>query len=315
MTPLVSILIPCYNAVPWLASTLDSALAQTHPHTEIILVDDGSTDDSLAVARRYESRGVRVVTQLNAGASATRNHALRLANGDFIQFLDADDLLAPDKIARQLALLSLRETGVLLSGAWGRFCDDPVRAEFRSEVLCANFTPTEFMITKFSAHAMIHPGAWLVPRALIDAAGPWDERLSLDDDGEYFTRVVLSARSVRYCPTARSYYRSGSVRSLSHSRSDRAWTSQFLSLDLSINHLLALTDSAQARQAAADALQRLILEAYPRVPFLRAQAHARVAELGGSALRYEAGPRFHWVARVLGWKTAKRLRDRFGRVT
>ena len=72
MSPLVSILIPCYNAAPWLAATLDSALAQTHPRTEIIVVDDGSSDHSLAIARTFEPHGVRVVTQPNAGASAAR---------------------------------------------------------------------------------------------------------------------------------------------------------------------------------------------------------------------------------------------------
>ena len=75
MSPLVSILIPCSNAAPWLAATLASALAQTHPRTEIIIVDDGSSDHSLAIARTFEPHGVRVVTQPNAGASAARNHA------------------------------------------------------------------------------------------------------------------------------------------------------------------------------------------------------------------------------------------------
>jgi glycosyltransferase involved in cell wall biosynthesis len=77
MSPLVSILIPCSNAAPWLAATLASALAQTHPRTEIIIVDDGSSDHSLAIARTFEPHGVRVVTQPNAGASAARNHARR----------------------------------------------------------------------------------------------------------------------------------------------------------------------------------------------------------------------------------------------
>src|SRR4051812_14036077 len=91
--PLVSILIPCRNAEPWLAATLESALAQTHPATEIILVDDGSTDGSLELAHSFAARGVRIATQANAGASAARNHAFRESRGEFIQFLDADDLI------------------------------------------------------------------------------------------------------------------------------------------------------------------------------------------------------------------------------
>ena len=103
MTELVSILIPAYNASRWLTECVESALAQTWAHKEIIIVDDGSKDDTLAVARRYESRAVKVVTQANTGAPEARNHALRLAQGDYIQWLDADDVLHPQKIKLQLA--------------------------------------------------------------------------------------------------------------------------------------------------------------------------------------------------------------------
>ena len=101
--PFVSILIPCHNAAPWLATTLESALAQSWPHREIILVDDGSTDGSLALAQTFAGRGVRVFAQPNSGASAARNHAIRESHGDFLQFLDADDLISPGKLAAQLA--------------------------------------------------------------------------------------------------------------------------------------------------------------------------------------------------------------------
>ena len=98
MTELVSILIPAYNAERWLGATIESALAQTWPAKEIIVVDDGSTDRTLAVARGFGDRGVQVITQANRGAAAARNTALRAARGAWIQFLDADDLLNPRKI-------------------------------------------------------------------------------------------------------------------------------------------------------------------------------------------------------------------------
>src|SRR5438874_6764230 len=101
MEPLVSILIPAYNAERWIADTIRSALAQTWPRTEIIIVDDGSKDETLSVARQFEAKNVSVVAQQNQGAAAARNHAFSLCQGDYIQWLDADDLLAPDKIARQ----------------------------------------------------------------------------------------------------------------------------------------------------------------------------------------------------------------------
>src|SRR5258705_7741413 len=102
MKALVSILIPAYNAEAWLAGTLRSAIAQTWERKEIIVIDDGSIDQTLAIARRFESDGVLVLTQKNQGAAAARNKAFSLSQGDYIQWLDADDLLASDKIARQM---------------------------------------------------------------------------------------------------------------------------------------------------------------------------------------------------------------------
>ena len=100
MKPLVSILIPAYNAEEWITDTLRCAIAQTWEPKQIIVVDDGSTDRTLAIARQFESDQFRVVTQKNQGAAATRNQALSLCRGDYIQYLDADDLIAPDKISR-----------------------------------------------------------------------------------------------------------------------------------------------------------------------------------------------------------------------
>src|SRR5437588_1977285 len=99
MSDLVSILIPAYNAERWIRQSILSAINQTWDRKEIIVVDDGSTDLTLSVAKSLESKSVKVVTQINAGACKARNKALSLAQGDFIQWLDADDLLHPEKIA------------------------------------------------------------------------------------------------------------------------------------------------------------------------------------------------------------------------
>jgi len=103
MQPLVSILIPAYNAERSIADTIRSARAQTWPRKEIIIVDEGSHDRTLEIARQLAAPNVSVVTQQNQGAAAARNKAFELCLGDYIQWLDADDLLSPDKIAKQLA--------------------------------------------------------------------------------------------------------------------------------------------------------------------------------------------------------------------
>ena len=100
--PAVSVVVPCFNAAPFLRESVGSALAQTRPPLEVIVVDDGSTDDSAAVASAMGA-SVRVIRQDNRGESAARNRAIDAARGDWIAFLDADDVWRPTKLERQVA--------------------------------------------------------------------------------------------------------------------------------------------------------------------------------------------------------------------
>lgn len=307
MTPLVSILIPAFNASRWIDETLSSALAQTHPRVEIIVVDDGSHDATLAQARGYEGRGVRVVSQPNAGAAAARNHALRLARGEFIQFLDADDLLAPDKIERQLRALAEAPPDALAGCEWGRFTDDPAAAVFNPESVYGAMTGVEFLQLHYETGSMMQPGGWLAPRTLLDRAGPWDETLSLNDDGEYFARVMLAASRLVFTPGARCFYRAAAG-SLSRRRDLRALESLHRSVELTTRHLLAADTSPRSRAAVAYAWKWTAFELYPGSPSLSRDAWNRCLALGGSERPFPGGPRFQLLARVLGWRLAARMR-------
>lgn len=110
--PLVSILIPCYNAGRFVGEAIESALGQTHPHVEVIVIDDGSTDNSREVIASFGNR-IQYDLGPNRGACAARNRALTLSRGKFIQFLDADDRLMPEKIERQLPMLLADEADLI----------------------------------------------------------------------------------------------------------------------------------------------------------------------------------------------------------
>src|SRR5947208_2592225 len=105
MSTLVSILIPCYNAERWIAQAIESALAQTWPEKEVVVVDDGSTDGSLDVIKQFDGR-IRWETGPNRGGNMARNRLRELAGGDWLQYLDADDYLLPDKIDDQMRFLA-----------------------------------------------------------------------------------------------------------------------------------------------------------------------------------------------------------------
>ena len=313
--PRVSILVPCYNAAPFLHSTLESALAQTDAGAiEVIVVDDGSRDDSLAIARRFEPRGVRVIAQTNHGASAARNAAFAASRGEFIQFLDADDLLAPGKIAAQLARAAREPSGTIFTGRWGRFTDDPAHAAFHdANPLFADLAPRDYLVRYGSHDCMMHPAAWLLPRAIVESAGPWDERLSLNDDGEFFARIVTACEHVAYCTDAVSLYRSALPTSLSAQRSRKHLESAHLALQLIVDEMTLLEDSAAMRAAAADLAQRFAYDYYPAAPDLVADAENLARSLGGSTLRPLGGLGFALLRRVVGWKLARRAQVALGK--
>jgi len=307
INPLVSIVIPAFNVEAWLAETLESALAQTWQNTEIIIVDDGSTDNTLAVAKTFASSKVKVISQENKGQSAAENRALQEAQGDFIEYLDADDLLAPDKIERQIHLLGDSNSEFVASGEWARFYQSPEEALFISQPLWVDMSPIEWLICAWEGHYMMHGAAWLVPRHIAERAGCWNEKLSLINDFDYFSRILLVSQGVKFCQGARTYYRSGNTNSLSGSKSRKAWESAFLSLELGTNNLLDKEDSLRTRHACTTVFQRFIYEVYPDVPDLQEKAEAKVKQFGGSDLKPSGGPMFQLWSSLVGWKQAKRI--------
>jgi glycosyltransferase involved in cell wall biosynthesis len=306
MASTVSIIIPCKNAAVWLADAIESCLRQTWRDLDIIVVDNGSTDASLAVARGYQPRAVTVLECSRPGASAARNAGLAQARGDFIQFLDADDVLDHDKIHIQMARLAGGVPSSVASGAWAGFRRVPEDAVFSAEPVWRDLSPTEFLISSWQGGGMMPNFAWLTPRAVIEKAGPWNESLSVNDDGEFFTRVTLASSGILFCPDARGYYRSTAAVTLSRRRECAALASALEAIALSSKSLLRRCASREAMSACATNYQRFAFYAYPDAPDLVAAAERRVRELGGSNLPVPGGRAFQVVARRLGWKVAKR---------
>jgi glycosyltransferase involved in cell wall biosynthesis len=308
MKPLVSILIPAYNAEPWIADTIRSALRQDWPRKEIIVVDDGSTDKTLALARQFAGAEVAVLTQDNSGAAKARNRAFSLCQGDYIQWLDADDLLASDKISRQMAAVEkCVDRRTLFSSEWGWFMHRPRLTRFEYTPLWTNLSPVDWLWRKLGQNLHMQPATWLASRELTRAAGPWDERLSLDDDGEYFCRVVLASHGTWFVPGAKTYYRMSGPGSLSNvDCSDKKLESLWLSMQLHIGYLRSLEDSARTRAACAAYLGNWLDYFYPARPdiILRAQ---RLAALFGGRLDFpSARPKYRWIEKLCGRRTASR---------
>lgn len=216
--PLISIIMPVFNAERFLSEAIHSALQQTWPTKQLIIVDDGSTDSSLSIARKFESENVLVISVPNGGAARARNIGFQYSTGDFIQYLDADDLMKEDKMELQMKRLLAESDSqsTICAGQWLRFGKDltdifgGVGPGPQAE---KDMSPVDWLLLRPYNLMTVH--AWLTPRKLIEEAGPWNETMTLDDDGEFFIRVVSKASKVIFCPGVISFYRTSSEDSLS----------------------------------------------------------------------------------------------------
>jgi glycosyltransferase involved in cell wall biosynthesis len=309
MYPLVSILIPAYNSEKWIRATIQSALAQTWPRKEIIIIDDGSSDTTFKIAKQFESKSVKVLTQSNNGSCAARNRALSVSQGDFIQWLDSDDLLAPDKIELQLRNSDKNpQSRVLHSSAWGNFYFRLKRAKFNPNPLWQNLPPVDWLLKHLGGGYMMHPAAWLVSRELTALAGQWDERIIKNQDGEYFCRVVACSELVRFHPKSICYYRTGNLFSISRKRSEKALESLSLSYNLCIDHLLNLEKSETATKACVNFLQNFVSRNYNENSDIIKTNQNRIIELGGSIALPSETSKFIVARKIFGLKTARLLK-------
>jgi len=307
--PLVSILIPAYNSEEWIGEAIRSAIAQTWERKEIIVVDDGSRDRTAEVARRFASSSVSIVSTENQGAAAARNHALQLSQGDYIQWLDADDLLAPDKIERQLAALGDRGyDGTLLSSSWAYFNYRTDQAQFIATSLWQDLSPVEWLWRKMSENLHMQTATWLTHRKLGEAAGPWDTRLTSDDDGEYFCRILLASEGTRFVPEARVYYRNTpSLNRVSYiGGSDKKKESTLLSMKLHIQYLRSLEESERVRTACLTYMQNWLDQFYPERPDIVKELQDLAARLHGRLETPRLRWKYAWIKPIFGFKAAKR---------
>jgi glycosyltransferase involved in cell wall biosynthesis len=210
---LVSVAIPSYNAAATLGQTLDSVLTQTHRHLQVVVVNDGSRDDTPAVLARYADR-IEAIDQPNGGLAKARNRGCRAAKAEFIALMDADDLCRPERIALQVAYLQAHPDVVLCSGDFVGFNDDGVLPEmalkrYYSRVAnapggIADFYPAHEVMrfggrdvqtrrgAVYEAIALgnfVHPPTIMFRRSLLEQCGLFDESIANMCDHDWLVRA------------------------------------------------------------------------------------------------------------------------------
>ena len=197
MNPRVTIAIPCFNAARWVAQAVQTAVDQSWPDTETIVVDDGSTDGSIEALARFGNE-IRVIKAEHLGGNAARNAAVRAATGEWIQFLDADDLLHPHKIANQFKEVAPSEADVIFS---------PVLFDDRGWRSPREVDASLDAESLWLAWQLPQTGGCLWRKSALESIGGWNEATPCCQEFELYLRAIEAGLRFRFAPTAGAVYR------------------------------------------------------------------------------------------------------------
>ncbi len=210
---LVSVIIPTYNRADFIVETLDSIFGQTYRPIEVFVVDDGSTDYTREVVEEWrqkhaEDTGFELsyLLQKHSGAPTARNLGLIESRGEFIQFIDSDDLLAPSKIGNQIQVLSTCENKTAIYGRWRYFIDSNSSITVYKK---ARTQTDEYCVLKnwIAGHWTAPSHSILWKRNDIVQLGPWDESLAANQDEDFSMRFLLRGGKLVPCPSSWVYRR------------------------------------------------------------------------------------------------------------
>jgi glycosyltransferase involved in cell wall biosynthesis len=304
--PTISVIIPAKNSAGFIKETLHSVLRQTWDNLDVVVVDDGSTDDTRSIVAAVHDARLRLFTSGGVGAAAARNYGFKQSCGQWVTFLDSDDLITPTKLESQLRVLQLRENS-LANCAWAHFSEtiNAVAADPQSCWLESD--PVRWLQNSLSGGGMMQTGCWLVPRRLVEQSGGWNESLSLHDDGEFFCRLLMMADSVHFVQDELVYYRMV-PESLSRQRSHAAAVSAFNVCRLRDQHLWNRDQSTATKVALATQYAQCLYEFGHRLPEESRWALQRIHELGASPRNVNGGRWFRRCVRMVGFFAAVKLR-------
>lgn len=284
MPKLASIVIPCYNAQKWIAAAIESCLHQTYSPIEIIVIDDGSSDNSLEIVKRYGDR-IRWETGPNQGGNYARNRGFALSQGDYIQFLDADDILLPEKIEQQVRCFEETQADVVYSDWRYQFHQPDQKIELGDIKVCG--PKQDFFEELLSNKRWIPIICTLFTREIVERSGGWDEELEAAQDRDFLILTAFAGAKFAYSPGCHSLYRRYGNVTVS-SQSKMRWLDNHCTvMRKTENRLLQLGNlSLHYRQALAKAYYNMGRELlYSDFPHLQHPKYLRHLEALEQALR------------------------------
>lgn len=309
MFPLVSIIIPIYNSKNYIADTILSCLNQSYKNFELILVNDESTDHTEEEIFKFKDSRIKYFKIKNSGSCEARNFGIANAKGQLFQFLDHDDLIENDKLMHQVKYYEKNGDDYIYSGTMGSVSGKTRAIDEGYLLYKKDFSPEKYFETKLSYFAEdITTGAWLVPATLVHSTHGWDKRAGLNDDGEYFMRIILNSTGIIFCKEAIFYFRRDVPNSLSKQfNSKEVYVKWFFSYQSYAENFLKKFETSTAKELGWKALSVYYISSYPNYPDLLKQCKDQMRELGYNKPFATGGKGFLIVSRYLGVETALKL--------
>jgi len=302
----VSIIIPLHNAVAFVNEAIDSCLNQTYANIEVIVVENGSKDGSWDCLQGYEDSRLIVHQIEAASATIARNYGYKKSTGNYIMFLDADDVLSLDKVENQMALFKVFGNDFLISCAWGKFTKTITEALFTPQNVWNDFTPVDWLVTSWSGGGMMQTGCWLASRKLIERAGLWNESLlqNPNDDGEFFCRMILNSKSVKFDKKSLLYYRIPQADNVSQNRSRTAISSLLKSYLSYQTEILKTENSKRVKLALGYNYLSFIYQYHWYYPELSSRAKKYFYALNIGKMWAVGSEKFQIMVNLFGFKCA-----------
>jgi glycosyltransferase involved in cell wall biosynthesis len=316
-SPLVSIIIPIYNSEKYIADTVLSCLNQSYKNFELILVNDGSTDKTEEEIFKFTDSRIKYFKIKNSGSCEARNFGIANAIGQLYQFLDHDDLIENDKLMHQVKCYEKNGEDYIYSGTMGSVSGNSRTVDPGYELYKKDFSPESYFETKLSYFAEdITTGAWLTPSKLVKSTHGWDSRAGLNDDGEYFMRIILNSAGIIFCKEAVFYFRRDVPNSLSKQfNSKEVYIKWLFSYQSYAENFLKRFEISTATKLAWKALSVYYISSYPKYPDLLKQCKIQMKELGYKKPFATGGKGFLIASKYIGVENALVLWDYKRRIT
>ena len=308
MSIVISVIMPVYNAQNYIKEAIESVLWQTFKSFELIIVNDGSIDASEAIINGFKDSRIVYLKQENQGQANASNKGVKIARGRYIKFFDADDVLNPLHLEKQYLALNGHDC-YLASCQWAYFYENHRLINFEKETTHKNYDyPLDWL---YDSHihdsGMLGAWLWLIPKKLLDKAGHWDERLSLNNECDFSTRLLVASKGVKFAEGARLFYRKGVENSLTLKTNKSAFQSALLTTELAMKTILNVENSERLRKLFADRFQSWIYQMYPRDKNIISKMRNHIQNLGGSQLKPQGGILFRTLNTIFPWTWVKQL--------